>query len=147
MTEVVTRARTLTAGEASPGVESPVYTAGPITRTDIVRYAGAGGDFNPIHHDEAFATSIGLPSVFAMGLFQGGLVSRLASDWLGLANLKKFGTRFRGQVWPGEVLKMSGRIVAASDAPDGRHVDAEFTVANEAGDVKVQAWASAVLPS
>jgi len=147
VTEVVTRATTLTAGEVAEGLESPVYSVGPISRTDIVKYAGAGGDFNPIHHDEAFATSIGLPSVFSMGLFQGGLVSRLASDWLGLGNLKKFGTRFRGQVWPGEVLKMSGRIVKVADTPDGKAVEAEFTVTNEAGDVKVQSWASAVLPS
>jgi hypothetical protein len=72
----------------------------------------------------------------------------LASDWLGLANLKKFGTRFRGQVWPGEVLKLAGKIVKVTDAPGGgKAVDAELTVTNEAGELKVQAWASAVLPA
>lgn len=146
MTEVSERATPLTAAGAVEGLESPVYTVGPITRTDIVRYAGAGGDFNPIHHDEAFATSIGLPSVFSMGLFQGGLLSRLAADWLGLANLRVFGTRFRGQVWPGEVLKLSGRLTSVS-RNEGTAVEAELTVANEAGEVKVQGWARAVLPS
>lgn len=141
------RAAALTGAEAVEGLESPVYSVGPITRSDIVRYAGAGGDFNPIHHDETFATSIGLPSVFSMGLFQGGLLSRLAADWLGLANLRTFGTRFRGQVWPGEVLKLSGRITAVGPDEGGTAVRAELTVTNEAGDVKIQGWARAVLPS
>lgn len=145
MTAASDRAVPLTAAEAVEGLESPVYTIGPITRTDIVRYAGAGGDFNPIHHDEVFATSIGLPSVFSMGLFQGGLLSRLAADWLGLANLRTFGTRFRGQVWPGDVLKLSGRITSV-DRSAGTAVEAELTLTDEAGEVKVQGWARAVLP-
>lgn len=141
-------AQALSAAEAAVGMTSPVYTVGPITRTDIVRYAGAGGDFNPIHHDEPWAVSIGLPSVFSMGLFQGGLSSRLASDWIGLKNLTSFGTRFRGQVWPGEVLKIQGELTEVEPGPEGTRVKARITVANEDGsDVKVQAWATGVLPS
>ena len=137
----------LSADEAVVGLTSPVYTVGPITRTDIVKYAGAGGDFNPIHHDEAWAVSIGLPSVFSMGLFQGGLSSRLASDWIGLRNLTSFGTRFRSQVWPGEVLKIQGELTEVEPGPEGTAVKAKFTVTNEAGtDVQVQAWATGVLP-
>jgi len=140
-------AKPLTAAEAAVGLKSPVYTVGPITRTDIVKYAGAGGDFNPIHHDEAWAVSIGLPSVFAMGLFQGGLSSRLASDWIGLANLKNFGTRFRSQVWPGEVLKIQGELTEVEPGPDGVAVKAKIMVTNEDGtDVKIQGWATGVLP-
>jgi acyl dehydratase len=143
----VTAAPPLTAAEAREGLSAPAYTLGPITRTDIVRYAGAGGDFNPIHHDEPFARSLGLPSVFSMGLFQGGLVSRLAADWLGLANLRRFGTRFRAQVWPGEVLILSGRLVSVRPTEDGVAVEAEFTAANEVGEVKIASWAAAVIPA
>lgn len=140
--------KSLTAAEAAVGVTSPVYTVGPITRTDIVKYAGAGGDFNPIHHDEAWAVSIGLPSIFSMGLFQGGLSSRLASDWIGLKNLTGFGTRFRSQVWPGEVLKIGGELTEVEVGPNGTTVKAKITVTNEDGtDVKIQAWATGVLPS
>lgn len=139
-------AKTLTAADAVVGAKSPVYTVGPITRTDIVKYAGAGGDFNPIHHDEAWAVSIGLPSVFSMGLFQGGLSSRLASDWIGLKNLTSFGTRFRSQVWPGEVLKIQGEVTEVEPGPDGTKVKTKITVTNEDGtDVKIQAWATGVL--
>lgn len=140
-------AKPLSANEAEVGLASPVYTVGPIGRTDIVKYAGAGGDFNPIHHDEVWAVSIGLPSVFSMGLFQGGLSSRLASDWIGLKNLTSFGTRFRSQVWPGEVLKIRGEIIEVVAGPDGTAVKAAITVTNEDGtDVKVQALATGVLP-
>ncbi len=139
--------KALSVSEAKVGLTSSVYTVGPITRTDIVKYAGAGGDFNPIHHDEAWALSIGLPSVFSMGLFQGGLSSRLASDWIGLKNLTSFGTRFRSQVWPGEVLKIQGELTEVEFGPDGTAVKARITVTNEDGtDVKVQAWATGVLP-
>lgn len=139
-------AKTLTAADAVVGAKSPVYTVGPITRTDIVKYAGAGGDFNPIHHDEAWAVSIGLPSVFSMGLFQGGLSSRLASDWIGLKNLTSFGTRFRSQVWPGEILKIQGEVTEVEPGPDGTKVKTKITVTNEDGtDVKIQAWATGVL--
>ena len=139
-------AKTLTAADAVVGAKSPVYTVGPITRTDIVKYAGAGGDFNPIHHDEAWAVSIGLPSVFSMGLFQGGLSSRLASDWIGLKNLTSFGTRFRSQVWPGEVLKIQGEVTEVEPGPEGTTVKTKITVTNEDGtDVKIQAWATGVL--
>ena len=48
-----------------------------INRTHIVKYAGASGDFFPVHHDEEFAKSIGLPSVFAMGLMHGGMLAKL----------------------------------------------------------------------
>lgn len=147
MTEMSTVVKSLTIAEACEGLESPVYTIGPITRTDIVRYAGAGGDFNPIHHDEEFAKSVGLPSIFSMGLLQGGLVSRLAADWLGLGNLKQLRTRFRGQVWPGEVLKISGRVVKVADLPYGKLVQTELVATNEGGDVKIQGFAEAVLPS
>lgn len=148
MTEVVTTAvEPLAAAEASEGLESPTCTVGPITRTDIVRYAGAGGDFNPIHHDEVFAQSVGLPSIFSMGLFQGGLVARLAADWLGLANLHRLRTRFRGQVWPDEVLTISGRIVQVEDVAEGKRVQAELSATNEGGEVKIQGFAEATIPA
>ena len=79
------------------------------------------------------------------GLLTGEDVSSRAADWLGLANLRTFGTRFRGQVWPGDVLKLSGRITSV-DRSAGTAVEAELTLTDEAGEVKVQGWARAVLP-
>ncbi len=97
----------LAAGDAMP-----VATVGPITRTDIVRYAGAGGDFNPIHHDEPFARDLGLPSVFSMGMLQGGALAQRVGRWVGPENVVSMSMRFTGQVWPGDTLTLAARVVA-----------------------------------
>jgi acyl dehydratase len=90
-----------------PSVELRV---GPVTRTQIVRFAGAGGDFNPLHHDEEFARRAGQPTVFAMGQFQAALLARLAADWLGADRLRSLSVRFTAKVWPGDELVLSGTI-------------------------------------
>lgn len=133
----------LSLGDLSEGTESPVYTEGPISRSDIVRYAGAGGDFNPLHHDEEYATSLGLPSVFAMGLMHGGMLSHLVGDWLGLERVRRLRMRFRGQVWPGDTLTMKG-VVQSRDEETER-VETYFTVENQSGEVKLEAWATAAV--
>src|SRR6516225_516723 len=82
-------------------------TVGPVTRTDFVRYAGAGGDFNPLHHDDEYAKGLGLPSVFGMGMWTAGLLASFVSDRVGLPNLRAFDVRFRSPVWPGDQLTLS----------------------------------------
>ncbi|CPZ52907.1 MaoC-like dehydratase [Mycobacteroides abscessus] len=83
------------------GDEMPSSQFGPLTRSHIVRYAGSGGDFNPIHHDEEFARAAGMPGVFGMGLLHGGVLAQRLTAWVGLANIRSFRIRFTGQVWPG----------------------------------------------
>ena len=113
---------------------------GPVTRTDIVRFAGAGGDFNPLHHDEEYARAAGFPTVFAMGQFQAGLLSRLAADEFGLENVRSYKVRFKAKVWPGDVLVLRGREVAR----EGGIVSCELEAVREDGDeVAVQAWVTA----
>jgi acyl dehydratase len=131
--------------DATPGRTSPVYREGPVTRTDIVRYAGAGGDFNPVHHDEALAHGLGLPSVFAMGLLGAGFLSRLVTDWLGLMNLRHFAVRYLAQVWPGDVLDMAGTVVRAYRHDGEDRVDVELTVHNAAGTKLISGHATARL--
>lgn len=97
------------------GDELPESTFGPVTRTDIVRYAGAGGDLNPIHHDEPFARSAGMPGVFAMGMLHAGILGHRLARWVGPDNIRSYGLRFTGQVWPGDVLTFTGRVTAVED--------------------------------
>jgi acyl dehydratase len=132
---------------AREGLASVVYTEGPVSRTDIVRYAGAGGDFNPIHHDEVFAKEAGLPSVFAMGLLGAGYLARLVSDWLGLQNLRSFRVRFAAQVWPGEVLHSSGTVVRVHKDDGELRVEAAFQMTNAEGEIKISGSAIARLES
>ena len=65
------------------GAMGPERCVGPLTRTDFVRYAGASGDFNPIHHDEAFAQAAGFANVFGHGLLTAGILGGFVADWLG----------------------------------------------------------------
>lgn len=115
------------------GDKAPERTVGPITRTDIVRYAGAGGDFNPIHHDETFAQKAGYPSVFAHGLLTAGILSAYAASWLGLSALRNYSVRYVAQVWPGDTLILSGHVIAVEPlATGGMQVSCQLQVQREA---------------
>ena len=108
-------------------------TFGPITRTDIVRYAGASGDFNPIHHDEHFATGAGFPTVFSIGMYQAALLATFATDWLGPENVRRFTVRFKEQVWPGDELTCNGTVTAI----DGDQVTVELTCTRQTSGVAI----------
>jgi acyl dehydratase len=110
---------------------------GPITRTDIVRYAGASGDFNPIHHDEHFAQHAGFPTVFSIGMYQAALLATFATDWLGAENVRRYTVRFKEQVWPDDVLTCAGRVTAVEEGDDGRRVTVELTCTRQTGGVAI----------
>ncbi len=117
-----------------------------LTRTDLVTYAGASGDFNPMHHDEVAAQAAGLPSVFGHGMLSMGILGQAVTDYVGIGNLTNYKVRFTKQTWPDEVLTTTV-VVAAKREEDGRRlVDLDVSLANEAGEVKVdgQAVAEAV---
>lgn len=83
-----------------------------VSRSHIVKYAGASGDFNPLHHDDTAAKNLaGYPSVFAHGMLSMGLTGRMLTDWLGAGSLKKYGVRFTKQVWPGDTLTAKGEVL------------------------------------
>ncbi|MGE0141569.1 MAG: MaoC/PaaZ C-terminal domain-containing protein, partial [Ilumatobacteraceae bacterium] len=72
-----------------------------IPRTRIVMYAGASGDYNPLHTDEVYVTQVaGYPTVFAHGMLSMGATGKLLTDWVGNGRLTKYGVRFVNQVWP-----------------------------------------------
>jgi acyl dehydratase len=130
MTEGQTPARPAAVG----GVRSALLRrVGPLTRTDFVRYAGAGGDFNPIHHDETFARGAGYPSVFGHGLLTAGILGGCAAAWLGRRNLRRFDVRYVGQVWPGDTLVITGEVLRFAAAQDGStEVEVGLSVHSEA---------------
>jgi acyl dehydratase len=84
---------------------------GPLQRVDIVRYAGASGDFNPIHTDEGYARATGAPTVFAMGMLPAGYLAHALSDWFGgPQRVRRFKVRFTTRVWPGDEIACGGRV-------------------------------------
>jgi len=115
-----------------------------LTRTDLVRYAGASGDYNPMHHDEVKAQQAGLPSVFGHGMFSMGFLGRALTDWAGVGNLKSYKVRFTKQTWPGEVLTTRIVVTGKRNEGDEKLVDAEISLTNQDGEVKLQGEATAV---
>ena len=138
MAEQRLRMDELTEGDTAPVVRHT------LTRMDLVRYAGASGDFNPMHTDEASAKAAGLPSVFGHGMFTAGILATALTDYVGVGNLRSYKVRFTQQTWPDEVLS-TRIVVAAIRDEDGEHlVDLECQVTNADGQVKVTGSAVAV---
>lgn len=107
------------AAVAAVGDDLPPRTFGPITRTDIVRYQGASGDLNPLHHDEIYARSAGFPSVFSVGMLQAGLLGTFLTDFFGASAIRRLTVRFREQVWPGDEVTCRGSITNVTAEPGG----------------------------
>jgi len=132
----------VTALDLSVGTELPERTFGPLTRTDFVRYQGASGDFNPIHHDEEFARAAGFDSVFSVGMLQAGLLATYCTDLLGPVNVRRFKVQFREQVWPGDRLVATGRVTQVYEADEEPRVDLALTVTRVGGGVAIAAEAT-----
>jgi acyl dehydratase len=120
-------------------------TFGPLTRTDFVRYQGASGDFNPIHHDEGFATSAGFPTVFSVGMLQAGLLATYCTDLYGTDNVRRFKVQFREQVWPDDVLTCTGTAGEPYDANGEQRVDLDLTVTRHTGGTAIKGEATFAL--
>ena len=87
-----------------------------LSRTQIVMYAGASGDYNPVHTDEKFTKEIaGYPSVFAHGMLTMGMTGRMLTNYVGDGRLTKYGVRFTSQVWPGDTLNSTATVVDITD--------------------------------
>lgn len=132
--------------ELKAGTEPAPLVIGPVTRTDFVRYQGASGDMNPIHHDETFARAAGYEAPLAVGMFQAGVLATWATTWLGPANVRKTKVRWKEQVWPGDVLTCSGKIARTYEESGEKKVDLELVCTKQTGGVAVQGWMTFVVP-
>ena len=103
-----------------------------LKRTQLVQYAGASGDYNPVHTDEKFVTEIaGYPTVFAHGMLTMGMTGMLVTNWVGDGRLTKYGVRFVNQVWPGDNLTGTAEVTDIREE-DGQHlVDLSITTVNQ----------------
>jgi acyl dehydratase len=112
----MTMPETITLDGVTPGMELGEVVYGPLERADIVRYAGASGDFNPIHIDEGYARRTAAPTVFAMGMLPAGYLAHAVSDWFGGPHhLRRFKVRFTTRVWPGDEIACSGKVTAIEE--------------------------------
>jgi acyl dehydratase len=128
------------------GATAPARRVGPLTRTDFVRYQGASGDMNPVHHDETFAHAAGYPAPLGVGMFHAGVMATWATAWLGAENVRRFKVRWKEPVWPGDVLVFTGHVVRRYEEGTEQRVEIEITCAKETGAVAAQATAAFVVP-
>jgi acyl dehydratase len=129
------------------GSELPSRMFGPVTLTDFVRYQGASGDMNPMHHDDAIARSVGYPEAFGVGMLNAGYLATFCTDLFGTESVRRFRTRFRGLVWRGETLVASGRVQDVRHEGDLDRIIVELTFATDEGRVVVEGFAEFELPS
>ena len=117
-----------------------------LTRTALVQYAGASGDYNPLHTDDRFSTEIaGYPSVFAHGMLTMGMSGRVLTDWFGPEGLRAYGVRFVKQVFPGDTLTAKVTVTEVHEVNGDRLAELELETTNQDGDVVVRGTATAAL--
>jgi len=115
-----------------------------LKRTQLVQYAGASGDYNPLHTDEVFTTQVaGYPSVFAHGMLTMGMTGKMLTDYVGDARLTKYGVRFTNQVWPGDTLDSTATLKEVKDEGGQKIAVFDVSTVNQNGVVVVSGYAEA----
>lgn len=126
------------------GAEATPLVVENLTRTNFVRYAGASGDFNPMHHDDTIATQVGNPSVFGHGMLTAGLMARVVKDWFGPEAMRQFQVRFAKQVWPGDTITFAATVTAKREEDGAKLADLECSATNQDGVEVLTGSATAV---
>jgi len=128
--------------DLTPGSTHSAVVVEDLTRTQLIQYCGASGDYNPLHSDEIFATQVaGYPGIFAHGMLTMGMAARMLTDYVGDGRLLSFGGRFKAQVWPGDRLTASATVTGLR--ADDSAADFSVSVQNESGVSVFEGYASA----
>ena len=115
-----------------------------LKRTQVVQYAGASGDYNPVHTDEIFAVKVGgFPSIFAHGMLTMGMTGKMLTNFVGDGRLTRYGVRFTHQVWPGDDLEARATVEAIREEKGKHTVDLKVETVNQNGLVVLSGYASA----
>ena len=122
----------LSAQELTIGDSYSEVVVEDLPRTQIVQYAGASGDYNPVHSDEKFVTEVaGYPTVFAHGMLTMGMTGRMLTNYVGDGRLTYYGVRFVNQVWPGDTLTARAEVAALREEDGETLVDLTITTTNQ----------------
>jgi acyl dehydratase len=133
--------------DVKEGDALPEVKVEKLTRTDFVKYAGASGDFNPIHHDQTFAEASGNPTVFAMGMLNAGILSRVVTAFAGRPNVRRYKVRFATRAWPGDDVICRGRVTRKLTQDSEKLVEGEIEALNQKGETLISGSFVAALPS
>ena len=135
----------------------PAYTSLPITRTHLVRYACASGDFNPIHYDETFAHGIGLNSVIAHGMFIMGIAGEAITAWIGRKQIRKIRVKFLEMTQPVDLdnyentkdratITITGKVVRKYEEHGEKRIRCDIVARDKSGSRKLSGFFIAALP-
>jgi acyl dehydratase len=130
------------------GDKIPAYTSAPITRTNLVRYAGASGDFNPLHHDDTFIKMIGMERVIAHGMLIMGIAGEAITAWVDNKNLRKFNVRFLGMTEPADLndmentkgratITVTGKVVNKFEENGEKRIQCDIVAKDALGGIKI----------
>jgi len=147
----------ITFASVNVGDAMPTFTSDPVTRTHMVRYAGASGDFNPLHHDETFVKMFGMPRVISHGMLIMGITGRAITEWIEDKSLRKFSVRFAGMTEPVDLhdfentkqratITVTGKIVEKFEEAGEKRIRCEIQAADGLGAVKINGSFVAALP-
>jgi acyl dehydratase len=120
----------------------PPLVKAPIERIQLVKYAGASGDFNRIHVEEGFAVEAGYPSVIAHGMLSMGFLGQLVAAWVGPTRVRRITARFRAVTFPGDTVTCRGEVVAVREG----EVDLRLWTTRQDGTVTIEGTATVELP-
>lgn len=124
----------------------PLLEKGPIQQIQLTKYAGASGDFNPIHQDDEFAKAAGMGGVFAHGMLSMGFVAQAVTDWAGAGNVRKVGVRFTALVRLKDVVTCKGTVVGKRTEDDLHLLDLDVWAENQRGEKVVAGHATVAVP-
>ena len=117
-----------------------------ISRTQLVMYSGASGDYNPLHTDDVYTKEVaGYKSVFAHGMLTMGLTGKMLTNYVGAGRVMKYGVRFTNQVWPGDTLDATATVAAIREEGGHKLVDLTISTINQDGKEVVNGTATAQL--
>ena len=134
----------LSARRLKVGDTHEAHIVNNLTRTQLVQYAGASGDYNPIHTDEVYTTKVaGYPSVFAHGMLTMGMTGKMLTNYVGDGRLTRFGVRFTRQVWPGDTLTTKATVETIREEGGQHFVDLAVSTVNQEGAEVLGGYASA----
>lgn len=128
-------------GDAIPKLIKP-----SLTHLQLVRYAGASGDFNPLHTDPKFGEMVGTGGIISHGMLIMGFVGQMLSDYVGPMALRKFGVRFKGMTHLDDIITCTGTITEKYEADGEARITGKVQAEDQNGDVKVAGTFVAVLP-
>ena len=138
----------LNMSDLKPGNEHSEVVIDNLSRTQLVMYSGASGDYNPLHTDDVYTKEVaGYPGVFAHGMLTMGLTGKMLTNYVGDGRLTKFGVRFTNQVWPGDTLTSTATVTEVRFEDGQALVDLEVKTTNQDGTTVVSGYATAKVDS